>query len=161
MDKSAKLQTQLQTILYGQPWYGTPIYTILEAVSFEAAYQKPQGALHNIYQILTHMLAWTEEATERMQQKPAAQPLRGDWSTSGTPDEQKWLQLIASFKLANVELTQQITAFTDEQWTEDTNDSRETYTGYGATYEALITGLMQHHVYHAGQISILNTIING
>lgn len=161
MDKSAKLQTQLETILYRQPWYGTPIYTIVESVSFETAYQKPQNASHNIYEILTHMLAWTEEAINRMQSKPAGQPLRGDWSSSGTPDEKKWLQLISSFKLANVELTQQISAFADERWAEATNDSRGTYTGYGATYEALITGLLQHHVYHAGQISLLNKMING
>lgn len=161
MDKSAKLQTQLETVLYGKPWYGTPIYTILESVSFEAAYEKPAGASHNIAEILMHMLAWTEEAISRMGDKPAGEPLRGDWSDSGTPDEAKWLQLIASYKLANVDLTHLISVFPEEKWTEATNDDRAVYTGYGATYEALINGLIQHHVYHAGQISLLNKMING
>jgi uncharacterized damage-inducible protein DinB len=161
MDKSAKLQTQLETVLYGRPWYGTPIYTILESVSFEAAYEKPERASHSIAEILTHMLAWTEEAINRMQANPAGKPLRGDWLEAGTPDEQKWLQLISSFKLANVDLTQLISGFPEEEWTEVTNDDRGKYSDYGATYEALITGLMQHHVYHTGQISLLNKMING
>lgn len=161
MNKSAKLQTQLETILYGQAWYGTPIYTILETVSFEAAYEKPERASHSIAEIVMHLLAWTEEAISRMQAKPAGQPYRGDWPDTGRPDEQKWLQLIAGFKLANVELTQLISAFADESWTEQVNDSRNNYTGYAATYEALINGIIQHHVYHAGQISLLNKMING
>ena len=161
MNQSAKLQTQLETILYGQAWYGTPIYTILESITFEAAYEKPEHASHNIAEILTHMLAWTEEAINRMKDNPAGQPARGDWNDVVHPDEQKWLQLIASFKLANVELTKLISNFPDEKWTEATNDSRGTYTGYGATYDAMIVGLMQHHVYHAGQISLLNRLING
>jgi uncharacterized damage-inducible protein DinB len=161
MDKSAKLQTQLETILYGKAWYGTPIYTIMESVSFEAAYEKPAGAPHNIAAIVMHMLAWTEEVTNRMQMMPASAPLRGDWPNADDPDEQKWQQLLSFFKLANVELSRLIGNFPVESWTEPMNDDRETYSGYGATYEAMITGLMQHHVYHAGQISLLNKIING
>jgi uncharacterized damage-inducible protein DinB len=161
MDKSAKLQTQLETILYGQAWYGTPIYTILESIAFETAYEKPAGASHTIAEILMHMLAWTEEAVSRMQDKPASTPYRGDWPETSVADEEKWLQLISFFKLANVELTQLISAFPPEKWTEAVNDDRGTYTGYPATHEALIVGLIQHHVYHAGQISLLNKIVNG
>jgi uncharacterized damage-inducible protein DinB len=161
MDKSAKLQTQLETILYGKAWYGQPIYTIIESVSFEAAYEKPAGASHTIAAILLHMLAWTEEVTARMQGKAAGEPPRGDWPDAGTPHELKWQQLISFFKLANVELTQLVSAFDDEKWTAPTNDERGSYSGYGLTYEAMITGLMQHQVYHAGQISLLNKMING
>lgn len=137
------------------------LYSILESVSFEAAYEKAEKASHSIAEIIMHLLAWTEEAISRMQGKPAAEPFRGDWPDAGKPDEQKWLQLIASFKLANVELTQLISTFPDEKWTEQTNDERGTYIGYAATYEALVVGIMQHHVYHAGQISLLNKMING
>jgi len=161
MNKSATLQTQLETILYRQPWYGTSIYSIIESLSFEAAYERPEHAAHNVAEILTHMLAWTEETISRMNGNQANQPVRGDWTEVVTPDEKKWQQLIASFKLANVELTRLIANLPEDKWTQATNDSRETYTGYGATYEALVVGLMQHHVYHAGQISLLNRLING
>lgn len=130
-------------------------------MSFEAAYEKPTGASHNIADIIMHMLAWTEEVSTRMQGKPAGAPIRGNWPGAGKPDEQKWQQLLSFFKLANTELTQLIANFPVESWTDATNDGRGEYSEYGLTYEAMITGLMQHHVYHAGQISLLNKMING
>jgi uncharacterized damage-inducible protein DinB len=161
MSNSSKLQYQLQTILYGNAWYGTPIYTILDSVSFEAAYEKAPGASNSIAAIVLHMLAWTEEVTQRLQGGLAAIPVRGDWPDPGTPDEQKWKELVSYFKLANVELLKLVGDFHGEQWTDSTNDDRGRYTGADASYEAMITGLMQHHVYHAGQIALLNKIING
>ena len=161
MSTSAKLQQQLQTILSGNAWYGTPIYSIIDAVSFETAYEKAEGASHSIAAILLHMLAWTEEATKRLEFQKASAPARGDWPDAGTPDEQKWQQLINDFKLENTRLLGLIEKFDDSKWSDGTNDDRGTYSGYDASYEALINGLLQHHVYHAGQISLLNKMING
>ena len=161
MSTSAKLQHQLQTILYGNAWHGTPIYTILDSISFEAAYEKVPGATNSIAAIVLHMLSWTEEVTQRLQGGRAAVPARGNWPDPGTPDEQKWKQLISYFKLANVELSKLIGDFHAEQWADATNDTRNKYTGSDASYEAMITGLMQHHAYHAGQIALLNKLING
>jgi uncharacterized damage-inducible protein DinB len=129
MTNSAKLQTQLQTVLSGNAWYGKPIYTIIDGVSFEVAYEKAAGASNSIATILLHMLAWTEEVTGRMQGKAATTPHRGDWPDPGTPNEEKWTQLISFFKLANVELLRLIVDFPSEKWTDKTNDDRERYSG--------------------------------
>jgi uncharacterized damage-inducible protein DinB len=161
MNTSAKLKLQLQTVLSGKPWYGTPVYSIIDSVSFEAAYEKVEGASHNIAAIVLHMLAWSEEVFKRLNGEAASEPARGDWPDAGKPDEEKWQQLISSFKLLNTELLALIENFPNDEWLRDTHDGRGTYSGYAKTYEALITGLIQHHVYHAGQISLLNKIING
>jgi len=79
MNTSARLKHQLQTILSGKAWFGTPIYSIIDAVSFEAAYEKAEGASHNIAAIVLHMLAWTEECLKRLEGKKASAPSRGDW----------------------------------------------------------------------------------
>ena len=52
MTISEELKQNLETVLSGTAWYGTPIYTIIEQVSFEAAYEKPQGSVHNIAEIV-------------------------------------------------------------------------------------------------------------
>ena len=46
MTTAAKLQQELETVLSGQPWYGSSIYSILDKVTFESAYKKasPDGA---------------------------------------------------------------------------------------------------------------------
>jgi uncharacterized damage-inducible protein DinB len=156
-----KLTTQLTQILSGDPWYGSSVYDILKQVSFEAAYEKPPGAIHNIAEIVLHMVAWTEEVMDRMNGMTAGLPTSGDWPDTGAPDEQKWQNYVDDLKLVNVNLIGIIQNFPSEQWDEAINDERNRELGTGVSYEALIEGLIQHHVYHAGQIAILNRIING
>ncbi len=57
MTKSEKLEQELQKVLSGNPWYGNSVYNIIEQVSFEAAFEKEQGASHTIAEIVLHMLA--------------------------------------------------------------------------------------------------------
>jgi uncharacterized damage-inducible protein DinB len=157
MTTSEKLQKELENILWGHPWYGKSVYPIIEAVSFEAAFEKLPGAAHNIAGILLHMLSWTEEVIDRMNGMTAAKPTSGDWPDPGTPDEQKWQNYVNDFKLVNVNLMGIIQNFPEEQWNELINDTRESE--HVVTYESLIDGFIQHVIYHSAQISLLNRII--
>ncbi|MBB5397807.1 DinB family protein [Mucilaginibacter sp. AK015] len=156
-----KLQDSLQQILSNDPWYGPATYDIIENITFEAAYEVPPGSVHSIAGILLHMLGWTQEITDRMQGQTAGEPAGGDWPDPGHPDAGKWKQLIADFKLANVTLEGVIQKFPDSSWDGPINDHRDPELGgKGVSYEALIEGLIQHHVYHSGQIALLNRIVS-
>ena len=156
MNTSDQLQQELEKILTGQPWYGSPIYDIIEPVGFEAAYEKPGGAVHNIAGIVLHMISWTEEVIDRMNGMAAQIPSSGNWPDPGTPDEQKWRNYISDLKLVNVNLIGIIQAFPENQWDELINDTRASEPV--TTYKGLIQGFIQHQVYHAGQIALLNKI---
>ncbi len=159
MATSTQLSGQFQNLFSGQPWYGNNIYSILEPVTFESAYERPSAAGHTNVEILLHMLSWTEEVTARMGGKFAGEPTGGDWPEAGAPDEQKWPQLVNQLKLANVNLQQAIADFPENKWNDRINDERGTEPV--TTYEELIQGFMQHQVYHAGQIALLNRQLNG
>ena len=159
MTISEELKQNLETVLSGDAWYGTPIYTIIEQVSFEAAYEKPRGSVHNIAEIVLHMLAWTEEVLDRMNGMTAGLPSSGDWPETDKPDEQKWQTYVNDLKLVNVNLLSVIENFPEENWNDPINDARESESAI--CYKKLINGFIQHQVYHAGQIALLNRIING
>jgi len=159
MTISEKLQQELEKVLSGRPWYGSPVYNIINGVSFEAAYEKPPGSIHSIAEIVLHMVAWTEEVIDRMNSMTAGVPSSGDWPETGAPDEQKWQSYVEDLKLVNVNLIGIIQNFPEEKWSEPVDDQRGTRPIF--TYEELINGLMQHHIYHSGQIAILNRMING
>ena len=158
MTTSEKLQQELQNVLSGDPWYGSSVYSIIENVSFEAAFEKPPGAAHNIAEIVLHMLAWTEEVMDRMNGLTAQLPSSGDWPETGPPDEQKWHNYVNDLKLVNVNLLGLIAGVEDTQWNEPYKDERNSEPGAGVNYEALINGLIQHHIYHSGQIALLTRI---
>ena len=89
----------------------------------------------------------------------AGPPSSGDWPDTGAPDEQKWHNYVNDLKLVNVNLQELIQDFPAEKWDEPIDDKRGNQPV--VTYEELIRGFIQHHVYHSGQIAILNKIING
>jgi len=158
MTTSQKLQIELEKAFSGHPWYGSSIYDILGRVTFETAYEKP-GHVHNIAEIILHMLSWTEEVMDRLNEKPASLPLSGNWPETGAPDEQKWKTWIDDLKLVNVNLVRTIRDFPEEKWTDLTIDERDNQPI--TTYEELVYGFIQHQIYHAGQIALLNKLVIG
>lgn len=161
MTTAETLQNKLQTVLSGDAWYGPNIYDVLAQITFEAAYEKPPGSIHNIAEILLHMLGWTQEVTERMHDKVASDPDGGDWPDACSPDERRWQTLISDYKLANTILAGVILNFDEDKWQQPTNDYRYNDTGEGTSYAELIEGIIQHHIYHSGQIALLNRIVGG
>ncbi|GAC1311382.1 MAG: hypothetical protein NVSMB24_30750 [Mucilaginibacter sp.] len=153
MTKSEQIKQNLEQVLWGEPWYGRPVYSIIDQVSFEAAYEKPAGSVHNIAGIVLHMLAWTEEVLDRLNGIAAGVPSSSDWPDPGKPDEQKWQIYVNDLKLVNVNLLGAIQNFPEEKWDELINDVREAEPT--TTYEDLIAGFIQHQIYHAGQIALL------
>ncbi|HVW96416.1 MAG TPA: DinB family protein [Mucilaginibacter sp.] len=158
MTISEKLCTDLENVLSGDPWYGSPVYDILEKASFETAYEKTGGAVHNIAGIVLHMLSWTEEVIDRLNGQTAQLPSSGDWPEPGDPDEQKWQQYVNDFKLVNVNLLHIIRNFPEDKWDEPVPDERDRALGTEMGFEELVRGLIQHHIYHSGQIAILTRV---
>ena len=157
MTSREKLQQSLTTVLSGNAWYGPNVYSLLEQVSFEAAYEKPPGSAHNIAEMVLHMIAWTEEVMDRMNGQTAGMPSSGDWPPTGAPDEQKWQNYVNDLKLVNVNLQGIIQNFPPEKWDAVIPDEREPKVDF--TYAGLIEGLIQHYVYHSGQIALLLRLI--
>lgn len=158
MEISTQLINDLTEVLQGNPWYGPSVYKIIEQVSFEAAFEKPPGSVHSIAGILLHMISWTEEVIDRLNGLPSQVPSSGDWPDPGTPDEQKWQNYVSDLKLVNVNLLGIIQNFPKEQWNDHVTGTVEN--DPGTTFEALVKGLIQHHIYHSGQVSLLLRIID-
>jgi uncharacterized damage-inducible protein DinB len=159
MTTAENLEKELTNVLFGSPWYGPPIYDILAEVTFESAYEKLAGVRHTIAEIILHMFSWTEEVMDRLNEKPASLPLSGDWPETGSPDEQKWVLWIDDLKLVNANLVRVILDFPDDQWEAPVIDERSDEPGI--TYRELVEGFIQHQIYHAGQIALLNRIVIG
>jgi uncharacterized damage-inducible protein DinB len=155
MTTANKLQLELEKVFIGQPWYGTPISTIITEGGWQAAFNKPGGSVHSIAHIILHMTGWTEEVISRLQGKSAAEPTRGDWPEPDEATEQNWHHLVIDLDEANSNLIKAMQAFPDDKWDEPINDQR----GLGepvTTYKELVYGFIQHQIYHAGQIALLN-----
>jgi uncharacterized damage-inducible protein DinB len=158
MTTTEKLLHELEKVHRGHPWHGSPVYNILDKVTFESVYERV-GHAHTIAEIILHMVSWTEEVMDRLNEKPASLPVSGNWPETGDPDEKKWVMWIEDLKLVNVNLVRTIRDFPQDKWQAPIIDERGGQPV--TTNEELVYGFIQHQIYHAGQIALLSRIIIG
>lgn len=149
---SKRILSELEQVLNGEPWHGSSVNNIIAHVDQKKVHDKGRGP-HNIADVLLHMIAWTEETTERLKGKFASDPARGDWPD---PSSYPWTQLVDMFNEANEHLNNCIVSMNDDLLVRMVNDDRYPELAENITYEQLIKRIIQHHIYHSAQIAILN-----
>ena len=137
----------------GEPWHGSPIQQILQGVNHTQAAAKPVANGHSIWELVLHIAAWKNETRHRLSGAPAGNPQEGDWPACGEVTPAAWREAVERLELAHRLLVSAVRDLPEPKLFEPTNDQR--HDGIAATYYELLHGIVQHDVYHAGQIAIL------
>jgi uncharacterized damage-inducible protein DinB len=155
MSEIQRIVDQLEREHTGDPWHGSPLHAILDDVTAAQAAARPLPAAHSIWELVLHMTGWKDEVRRRLSGAPAAEPEGGDWPQVGTPSEARWRGAIANLDRAHADLIAAIRALPESSLHEPTNDPRNRPLGAGVSYYVLLHGIVQHDVYHSGQIALL------
>ena len=151
----ARIVDQLQREHDGDPWHGSPLSAILEGIDGKSAAARPLANAHSIWELVLHMTSWKHEAARRLRGAVACMPLEGDWPNVGPPTDERWQKAIADLQAAHQDLIAAIKAMPDFKLYEPTRDTRSAPLGTGVSHYVLLHGVVQHDVYHAGQIALL------
>ena len=146
---------QLQREYDGDPWHGSPLRHILDEVSAAAAARKPIEDAHSIWELVLHITAWKQEVAKRARGGAASEPAAGDWPEVGKPTAPRWRAALDALEAAHRDLIAAIRSLPEETLQKPTNDTRNRALGTGVSYYVLLHGIVQHDVYHSGQIAIL------
>jgi uncharacterized damage-inducible protein DinB len=155
MNEIARIVDQLEREHAGDPWHGSPLAVILEGVSHTQAAARPIAGGHSIWELVLHIAAWKNEVRHRLSGAAAAEPREGDWPHVGDPTAGRWVQAREQLELAHRLLVSAVKEFPEATLFTPTNDPRRQDPGLSQTYYELLHGLVQHDVYHSGQIAIL------
>jgi uncharacterized damage-inducible protein DinB len=146
----------LDNTLDGSPWYGRPVYQILGEVESSVAYEKPSPASHSLIDLLYHMLTWAEFTLKRIEKdqiNDLAAFEKLDWRQID-PMLHDWDEGLAAL----VATHQQIIAILHTK-TDDFLEEKVDYREYN--FRFLLNGLIQHNIYHLGQVALLKKILTG
>ncbi len=145
--------TNLERVLNGQPWYGEAVMPMLRKIHPAVVYINPDHS-HAAIEILYHMITWAEFTLHRLQNKQdyddktanemdwrMIDPKIHTWETGLKEFEQVHTQII-------VELQKKDDAFLSEMV-----DYRE------YNFRFMLNGLIQHNIYHLGQIAFLKNLL--
>ena len=150
-----RIADQLQRAYNGDAWYGPSVRAALAGVDAAMATVRPVEAGHTICEIVLHITAWTREITRRLRAGSAQDPEEGDWPIGAAVDEARWTAILGALDAANADLLAAVRKLEDVVLDERIGDARDRALGSGVSRYVTLHGLVQHHVYHAGQISLL------
>ena len=137
----------LENTLDGSPWYGRPVFAVLREVDSSVAYKNPAPGAHSMVELLYHMLTWVEFSLSRMEKNDARDVSafkKLDWREID-PKLHDWDEGLAAL----IATHQQIIALLHTR-----NDAFLDETVYEQNYNFrfMLNGLIQHNIYHLGQI---------
>jgi uncharacterized damage-inducible protein DinB len=138
----------------GTPWFGESILDKLEEVDAKMANEIPEKLSHSIVEIMAHMMAWRQFTIEKLNGNIDFEVWETelDWVKFNDFDEDKWTEFKESFE-NNQELLIDTINKTSPSKLDDEVEGRP------YNYRLLLNGLVQHDIYHIGQISIVRKLI--
>ena len=155
MNEIVRIVDQLEREHAGDPWHGSPLSVVLDGIGWQQAASKPVADAHSIWELVLHITGWKNEVRRRLSGAEAREPETGDWPAVGQPSAERWTEAVEHLHLAHRLLVSAVKEFPEADLYVPSNDTRERTLGVGVTYYELLHGIVQHDVYHAGQIAIL------
>jgi uncharacterized damage-inducible protein DinB len=148
------ISSSLQNILNGHPWFGRPLYEILEEVDKSKIYINPNNNSHSLIDLLYHMFTWAEFTQKRIEKEgipDMAAFEKTDWRKID-PAIHTWQKGLASLKTSHNKIIELLQT-KDDSFLEEKVDYRK----YNFRY--LLNGLIQHNIYHLGQVAYLSKLL--
>lgn len=150
-----RILDQLQRAFDGDAWYGPSLGDALDGLDARQAVRRPIADGHNIAEIVRHVTVWTREIARRLRTGLAQDLEDADWTETTVTTDGEWAAMLDALDDAQGELVAEMKNLTDADLERLIGDVRDRALGSGISRYVMLHGLVQHHVYHAGQISLL------
>jgi uncharacterized damage-inducible protein DinB len=151
MSRARQLAKHLERTVTGPMWHGPALANVLESVPHEAAAKRPVPGAHSIWEIVLHITTWAQIARERLKGESTADPTpQRDWppAPGSDPGLDEWRVAIEQLGFAHRMLAADVRELEDEAL-----DAK--VPGLEYSVRILLDGVVEHGVYHTGQIAIL------
>jgi len=151
MSETTRLADQLRRAFDGDAWHGDSLLELLEGINAKMAAAHPIKDAHSIWELVLHIAAWDGAALKRTTGVAVELSDEQNFPPANDTSEAAWGNTIEHAKHAHNELVRTVAAFPDSRLQEQVPGKTESY--YNFFY--LFSGVVQHELYHAGQIALL------
>ena len=150
MTEIERILDQLKRAYEGNAWHGPSVREALAGVTASQAHARPLANAHSIWELVHHIAVWEGAGRRRLEGDRAAIDISSpdDWPPADDTSEAAWEQAKAALDRGHEALREAI-AQTDEARLD-----KPILEGMSTVYVTL-HGVIQHDLYHAGQIAML------
>lgn len=154
MSESERIADQLQRALEGDAWHGPALKEVLAGVTPEQGARRPLPQAHSIWEIVQHIGVWDAVVRRRIEGETVGElPADQDWPPVRETGAAAWKKALEDLERGYRQLQQAIAAYPDERLPEKV-------TGKDYSFYVMLHGVVQHVLYHAGQIALLRKGLN-
>jgi hypothetical protein len=157
-----RIADQLTRAVNGPAWHGLSLLETLRDVSATVAAARPLPSAHSIWELVAHTTAWLELGRMRLEgTAPLDITADMDWpplsdaarNPSDDSAARQWQADLSRLRRAADDLQAAINAQDDQRLAEDLPGTNDTWSAYHTLH-----GVLQHTLYHTGQIAILKKV---
>lgn len=149
MGEVRRIVDQLQRAWDGDAFHGTPVKNLLQGVKPEAAFARPVPGAHTIAELALHIATWEDIVRRRLGGEVVdTVPDDVDWPPVKDQSPAAWDALRKRLDEVHARLEAAISVLPEPRLREPVA-ARDYDVGY------MLQGILQHGLYHAGQIALL------
>lgn len=148
MTEIKRIQDQLKRAFEGNAWHGPSVLELLKDVNASQAAAHPIQGAHSVWEIVLHIAAWENAGRRRLEGDRAQLPDEEDWPSVLDTSDQAWQKTLSMLVENHGQLQGAIARVNDSRLDQPILDGL-------ATVYVTLQGVVQHDLYHAGQIAIL------
>jgi uncharacterized damage-inducible protein DinB len=149
--EAVRIADQLRRAFNGDAWHGDSVFEILQGVTAEQAAARPIAGAHTIWELVLHIRAWDGAVLRRLGGIAVELTDAENFSPVADTSENAWRKTLADVRRVHQELVGAVAALPDSRLDEMVPGKE----GAHYTFYYMLHGVVQHELYHAGQIAIL------
>ncbi|MEZ5039168.1 MAG: DinB family protein [Saprospiraceae bacterium] len=143
---------RLENSYQGTPWYGNALLSSLRKISSERAKMQVKPGTKSIAALLRHMVAWRQFLIEHLQGNNTFDIELNSEIDWPSVDDLTWEELVEELEISQTNILHLLSQ-QEDSWLKEMVGNR-TY-----NHRFLVEGVIQHDIYHLGQINLLNNLI--
>lgn len=147
MTEGQRIADQMKRAYDGSAWHGPPLMELLQGIDAVAAHRRPIPNAHTIAELVAHITFWKEVVTLRAQGRSPRLATGKDWVMVST-GARAWKTVLKQLRRSH-DMLVAVAAAAD-----DTMLARRV-AGKPYNVYVMLHGVVQHDLYHAGQIALL------
>jgi uncharacterized damage-inducible protein DinB len=146
--EATRIADQLRRAFDGSAWHGPGLLELLEGVDAATAAAKPLLKVHSIWELVLHVAVWDSAASRRLRGEKCQPTGLANFPLVSAPTESAWRRTVAEVRRTHEALVKTVAALPHSRLGDRVPGKR--YDFYH-----MLHGIVQHELYHAGQIAIL------
>jgi uncharacterized damage-inducible protein DinB len=151
MSETARLADQIRRAFEGEAWHGDSLLELLADVDAKRAAAHPIKNAHSIWELVLHIAAWDAAVRRRTAGTAVKLSDKENFPPVADTSDAAWRKALEHLKRTHSELIKAVESFPDSRLHEQVPGKTEDY--YDFFY--MFSGIVQHELYHAGQIALL------